>query len=275
MSAYSNRAVYAASGRASYAASSGRALYADAAPVTASASSRFFGSASYTGSTGWTKANYDAAQASALSAVKADTTLSSGPSEAVVVAGCRLYYSERAWCDHYATRWTFAIPSGKRGSITKLGLIARAGAARFWDFTEYFIYTAYDYAQWDDFGCGLKLFFSGSSTAYSSGDALYGGEADTELSFEDINAVHEAADREPLVGEPAANNLDVFPQIVIPCADAVDKVNDFSSDTIYLWAIITRPSLFPFLYSDPGSGIDSDFQCLVQLRGPRLLVSLN
>lgn len=160
-----------------------------------------------------------------------------------------------------------------RGAITKLALFGYVGAARFWDLTEYYIYTAYDYASWDDFGATLKIFFSTSSSAYTTGDALYSGTADASITFEDINDAHTARSLSPVVGAAAANNNYLFPRMLLSCNAAIEKVNDFSSDTIYVWFAITRPNYMPFLYSDPGTGIDSDFNCVASLLDPKLLVS--
>ena len=278
MSAYSNRAIYTPTNRAAYSPSTGRLLYADAAPIAPTGkAAEYLGSASFTGSSGWTQAHYEDAQDSSLVSLRADTSLYSHSSvkSAYINAQCVRYYGERAACGHTATRWTFTLPANMRGAITRLALITRVGAAKFWHLSEYFIYTAYDNAQWDDFGSILKIFFSHSSTAYASGNALYSGSADVTHSFEDINASHQDAGLEPLVGVDAANNLNIFPKAVLSCSGAISKVNAFTSDTIYLWAICTRPTYMPFLYSDPGSGYDNDFACNAEMRNPKLLVSIN
>ena len=278
MSAYSNRAIYTPTNRAAYSPSTGRLLYADAAPISKTGKAGdLLGSASFSGSSGWTQANYEAAQDSALATLKADTYVyeHNATDSAYVYAYCKRYYGERAGCDHTATRWRFTLPANMRGSITHLALIANVGSARFWHLGGYWIYFAYDNAQWDDFGSILKIFFSHSSTAYASGNALYSGSADVTHSFEDINASHQDAGLEPLVGVDAANNLNIFPKAVLSCSGAISKVNAFTSDTIYLWAICTRPTYMPFLYSDPGSGYDNDFACNAEMRNPKLLVSIN
>lgn len=278
MSLYSGRALYLPTGQASYSINNNRALFADAGPIALSAFPWFFGSAvEYE----WNETTYLQAQADSLAALQADTTLANastsnwGYGSVHAIAGCKSWYGIRNYAQNSAIRYTFALPEGKRGSITKLSVLAYTGAARFYNLYSYFPSIMFDYSSWDDFGASIKLFFSESSTAYADGDDLYSGTADLEYAFEDINAYHINNSKVPgYVSGQTYRDFNVYPRLILTFdSDTLDKVNAFTSDTIYLWAVVKKYSDFPYYLDENPSNSDSDFEFGAKFYNPALLVS--
>jgi hypothetical protein len=276
MSTYSGRAIYVASGRAAYSATSGRALFSDAGLISPSASSCFFG---YGGLNDvWNETEYANAQADALAALKADTTLATGY-RVESLAGGKSYYGVENYASHSAGRFTFSIPSGKRGSITKLLVAANTGAARFTDLHSWWPIEYFHNSSWDDFGASLKFFFSESATAYTDGDDLYSGVADTEVDFADINDYHDGNGSVPgYVEGVTARDANTYPRIVLSFnSDTITKINGFASDTVYLWVVIKKNSNFPYYLDSSGftypDGWVNDFEFGAQFYSPSLIVS--
>jgi hypothetical protein len=276
MSLYSGRALYLPTGQASYSINNNRALFADAGPIALSASPWFYGGAY---SSTWNATTYAQAQADALAALQADTTLSNGTGwgagSAHAIAGAKSWYGTRAYAQNSAMRYTFALPTGKRGSLTKLSVLAYTGAARFYNLYDYYPSVMFDNSSWDDFGASIKLFFSESSTAYADGDDLYAGTADLEYAFEDINDYHINNSKVPgYVSGQTYRDFNVYPRLILTFdSDALDKVNAFTSDTIYLWAVVKKYSDFPYYLDENPSNYDSDFEFNAKLYNPALLVS--
>jgi hypothetical protein len=276
MSAYSNRALYVNPatnhGRGLYNPLTGRVIYADASLVAASACSIF---GDYHGAYSLNpiaESDYQHVQDEALAVLKADSTLTTTTGRFAYVQTIRQKRYQRVLCYHYAARFTFALPTGLRGSINKFRLRSNIGAGEFWDTTGHIDNTYYNSAAYNDFGCVLKLFFSESSTAYADGDDLYSGTADVEVPFADINDLHEDLGNAIVVG---VNTADLFSKVVISADDAAEKINDFTSDTIYVWAAITRPNYLPYLFADDGGVLDAteEFSCTAMLNNLSILVS--
>lgn len=276
MSAYSNRALYVNPatnhGRGLYNPLTGRVMYADASLVAASGCS-LFGDYSDSGYFNpITEAAYEEVQDESLANLKSDSTLSGTTERHTFLQIIRQKRYNRCLGYHYASRFRFTLPAGLRGSINKFRLRSNIGAGEFWDVTGHIDNTYYNSAAYNDFGCVLKLFFSESSTAYATGDALISGTADVEIPFEDINDLHEDLGNAIVVG---VNTFDLFSKVVISADDAAEKINDFTSDTIYVWAAITRPNYLPYLFDDDGSGFDAteEFACTAMLNNLSILVS--
>lgn len=259
-----------ATGKVLFSPTSGKVLHSGSplSWISPSEKAIYFGSKEYSGGgTSWTQTKYESTQAIALTAVRADTTLNFGPVDSVfatnIQANASGDYNTITYTYHRATRWKFAIPAGLRGSITKVRIKAECAAGKLWDFTPY---TSAVYSALDDMGCSLMLFFSESSTAYGSGAALLDGAPDVTFGFDDINAAHAAA------GRVIPVNLSAFPSYTMDVDAVASELNGYSSDTIYLWSVISRGSYLPYLF-DPPSPLSkqNDFICEAKFNSPTIV----
>lgn len=279
MSAYSTRAIYnPTGGRALWGGTDGRAIWAGPAwisPINTYVYN-FSGLDSVTGDLAWTQTNYQQCQTDALTALRADTSTSYSSRSnynAMVTASAGLYYGEDVNAKYYAGYLRFTLPTGKRGSITKVRVKATAWAGEFWDLDDYLVVRKWVNAAYNGFGCVLKLFFRDSAHPFSSGAAILDATPDAAFDMSAINDVHEAAD----VLLPSINNGNPdadYPSLILNCDAAAAAVNDLADDTCYLWSCITRSSFMPFLSADPESEtIDYDFSCMANFTNPKLLVA--
>lgn len=243
------RALYStANGRALYSATSGRVLYSDWEYVSPTEMQHYYGVG---GVNAWDSTAFAQANTDAAAALDADTSLSadSYPYE----PGCWLTtnvsyndYSIRSRAFYQLNRVKYTIPSGKRGSITKVALRTSGGGAKGWNGSRDGIYKNLD---WVDLDASVHLFFSESSSEYASGAAQLTGTPDVTITVADINAAHIAL--ENVITSSGGHNMapDIyFDYLTLDISGVADKLNGFSGDTVYMWIAITIPT-FAYLYN--------------------------
>lgn len=139
------------------------------------------------------------------------------------------YHMTEWW--NFFKRVQFTMPAGLRGELTRaqLRIIARA--------------TLND-SLTDVPGCGLRVIVDESSAAYTLGADLLAAAGDVEVDFQTINA------------QTSTNGAGAVElRVELP----VDKMNEFESDTFYVYLTLKPYSAsigddyFPFL-GDPASG---------------------
>jgi hypothetical protein len=273
MSAFSNRALYRGGatnhGRVQFSPSTGRVLYAGPSWISCSERKYLEAYVEVNGGSAWTQANYEQCQDDAEVALRAASSWSTDASGAwskapSVKAGCWNRFSEDAYASEHCDRWTFALPSGKRGDITKVRLRAACAAGYLWDSASYGSYYNYANSTLDDMGCSLLFYFSESATAYSDGQDLLDGTPTVSMGFDDINDIVAAAGLSLRTGALAADSAyypeySRRPYIIMNLDAAASTINAFSSDTIYLWVAILRPNYLPYVYEDPGDTAPLDY----------------
>lgn len=257
MAVSTNRALYNPSGgRVVYNPSSNRALYSAVKEYTISRQGQVY---SYYGSDGvwgdFDETNHDEAQDLGLTSFKADTTLGSlGVDRSYTIT--QTYRRFGPVHSIRAARFPFTLPTGARGSIQSVSLLANCGGfIRTWDANDN------PTTNWNGLHCNLNLMLSTSASFFGSGLAVHNATPDNTVAISTCNAAQS--------GPPPQQSDYYTPDIMlVSCAGLVSPMNNLSSDSFYLWAYIKPSTYLPY----PG---DMEYVCYAEITKPKfkLLIS--